>query len=115
MKEVLGFIKYANDMEKMDGIVHGDFQKLRREEIDVLNECVNVKLELKDGEETIDVCKAWEDMKREAARKATEEAEERTLLQDLRNMMEALHLSAEQAMTILKVPETKQSRLSAKL
>ncbi len=115
LKEVLGFIKYANDMEKMDGIVHGDFQKLRREEIDVLNECVNVKLELKDGEETIDVCKAWEDMKREAARKATEEAEERTLLQDLRNMMEALHLSAEQAMTILKVPETKQSRLSAKL
>ena len=119
MKEVLGFIKYANDMEKMDGIVHGDFQKLRREEIDVLNECVNVKLELKDGEKKIDVCKAWEDMKREAARKAaeeaTEEAEERTLLQDLRNMMEALHLSAEQAMTILKVPETKQSRLSAKL
>lgn len=71
-----------------------------------------MKLELKDGEETIDVCKAWEDMKKEAARKA---AEERTLLQDLRNMMEALHLSAEQAMTILKVPKTKQSRLSAKL
>lgn len=39
----------------MDGVVHGDFQKLEREEIDVLNECVNVKLELKDGEETIDV------------------------------------------------------------
>lgn len=55
LREVLGFIKYANDKEKMDGVVHGDFQKLEREEIDVLNECVNVKLELKDGEETIDV------------------------------------------------------------
>ncbi len=31
LREVLGFIKYANDMEKMDGIVHGDFQKLRWE------------------------------------------------------------------------------------
>ncbi len=28
-------------------------------EIDVRNQCVNLKLELKDGEETIDVCKAW--------------------------------------------------------
>ena len=98
-------------MEKMDGIVHGDFQKLRREEIDVLNQCVNVKLELPEGEETIDVCKAWEDMRREAA----EKAEERTLLQNLSNMMKELNLSAEHAMAILKVPEAKRPKLSAKL
>ncbi len=107
LREVLGFIKYANDMEKMDRIVHGDFQKLRREEIDVLNQCVNVKLKLPEGEETIDVCKAWEDMRREA--------EERTLLQNLSNMMKELNLSAEQAMVILKVPEAERSKLSAKL
>ena len=111
LREVLGFIKYANDVEKMDGIVHGDFQKLRREEIDVLNQCVNVKLELPEGEETIDVCKAWEDMRREAA----EKAEERTLLQNLSNMMKELNLSAEHAMAILKVPEAKRPKLSAKL
>ena len=111
LREVLGFIKYANDVEKMDEIVHGDFQKLRREEIDVLNQCVNVKLELPEGEETIDVCKAWEDMRREAA----EKAEERTLLQNLSNMMKELNLSAEQAMAILKVPEAKRPKLSAKL
>lgn len=29
-------------LEKMDGIVHGDFQKLRRKEIDVLNQCVYI-------------------------------------------------------------------------
>lgn len=65
------------------------------------------------------MCKAWEDMKRaaagKAAEKATEEAEERTLLQAFSNIMEALHLSAEQAMTILKVPEAKRSKLSARL
>ena len=111
LREVLGFIKYANDVEKMDEIVHGDFHKLRREEIEVLNQCVNVKLELTEGEETIDVCKAWEDMRREAA----EKAEERTLLQNLSNMMKELNLSAEHAMAILKVPEAKRPKLSAKL
>lgn len=123
LREVLGFIKYSNDMEKMDEIVHGDFQKLRREEIDVLNQCVNVKLELPDGEETIDVCKAWEDMKKETARKAaeeaaikaTEETEERTLLEAVSNMVKELPLSVEQAMSILKVPEAKRSKLAAKL
>ena len=119
LREVLGFIKYANDVEKMDEIVHGDFQKLRREEIDVLNQCVNVKLELPEGEETIDVCKAWEDMKRkaaeEAAIKATKETQEETLLQNLRSLMETLHFSAEQAMAALKVPEAKRSNLVTKL
>ena len=123
LKEVLGFIKYANDMKKMDRIVHGNFHKLRREEIDVLNQCVNVKLELKDGEETVDVCKAWEDMKREAAKeaaeeatiKATKETQEETLLQNLRSLMETLHFSAEQAMAALKVPESRRAQLSAKL
>ena len=123
LKEVLGFIKYANDMKKMDRIVHGNFHKLRREEIEVLNQCVNVKLELKDGEETVDVCKAWEDMKREAAKeaaeeaaiKATKETQEETLLQNLRSLMETLHFSAEQAMAALKIPESRRAQLAAKL
>ncbi len=69
------------------------------------------------------MCKAWEDMKRETAIKAAEEAtikatketQEETLLQNLRSLMETLHLSAEQAMAALKVPETKRSKLVAKL
>ena len=88
-------------------------------EIDVRNQCVNLKLELKDGEETIDVCKAWEDMKREAAEeaaiKATKETQEETLLQNLRSLMETLHFSAEQAMDALKVPESRRAQLAAKL
>lgn len=123
LREVLGFIKYSKDKDKLMEVVQGEFQELRKEEIDVLNECVNAKLKLQYGEERLDVCQALEDMKREAAKKAaeeaaikaTEETEERMLLQDLGNMMEALHLSAEQAMAILKVPEERRSRLAAKL
>lgn len=111
LREVLSFIKYSNDKEKMDEAVHAHFQKLRQEEIDVLNYCANVKLKLPPGEEEVDVCKAWEDMRRETE----EKTDEMRLLKDLRSLMETLHLSAEQAMKALKVPEAKYVELSAKL
>lgn len=57
------------------------------------------------------MCKAWEDMKRKVAKEATEE----TLLQDLSSLMRTLHLSAEQAMAALEVPEANRSGLVAKL
>ena len=107
LREVLTFIKYSKDREKMDEAVRDNFKKLRKEEIDVLNYCANVNLKLPPGEEEVDVCKAWEDMK--------QEVEERTLLEALRNIMETLHLSLEQAMKALKVPEANQAGLAAKL
>ena len=119
LKEVLGFIKYSKDKDKLTEIVQDEFHELRKEEIDVLNECVNANLRLQDGEERLDMCKALEDMKREAAEeatiKATKETQEETLLQNLRSLMETLHFSAEQAMSALKVPESKRSNLVAKL
>lgn len=57
------------------------------------------------------MCKAWEDMRKETDAKAVE----RTLLQNLRNIMETLHLSLDQAMKALKVPEANQAELAAKL
>ena len=119
LKEVLGFIKYSKDKDKLTEIVQDEFKELRKEEIDVLNECVNANLRLQDGEERLDVCKALEDMRREAAEeatiKATEATEERTLLEAISNMVKELPLSVEQAMAILKVPEAKRSKLAAKL
>lgn len=79
LREVLGFIKYANDME------------------------------------TMDMCKAWEDMKVKAAKEAAKEMQEETLLQNLNSLMRTLHLSAEQAMAALEVPEAKSSKLVGKL
>ena len=107
LREVLTFIKYSKDKGKMEEAVRDNFKKLRKEEINVLNYCANVNLKLPPGEEEVDVCKAWEDMK--------QEVEERTLLEALRNIMETLHLSLEQAMKALKVPEANQAGLAAKL
>jgi len=61
------------------------------------------------------MCKALEDMKREAAEKAKKETQEETLLQNLSSLMRTFHLSAEQAMAALEVPEAERSGLVAKL
>lgn len=61
------------------------------------------------------MCKAWEDMIRETAKKAAEETEERVTLQNIRSVMENLHLSVAQAMDALRIPESRRAQLSAKL
>ena len=110
-------------MEMLDKIVNGNFRNLRKNEIDVLNQCVNAKLSLKEGEEELVVCKALEDMKKaaaekaaeKAAKKATEEATENTLLQAVKNVMESFHISAEQAMGVLKIPESEFAKFLSML
>ena len=77
LKEVLSFIKYSQDADKLGEVVKADegFRHLGRTEVDVLNACVGAKLEMEKGEEAINVCLALEEMKRRAAEKAA--AEER--------------------------------------
>lgn len=51
----------------------------------------------------------------QATEKATEKATENTLLQDVRNVMEAFQVSAEQAMKALKIPESESSKFLSML
>ncbi len=57
------------------------------------------------------MCKAWEDM----IRKTEEETKERVTLQNLRSVMKSLHLSVDQAMDALRIPESRRAHLSAEL
>ncbi len=107
LREVLAFIKYSKDMEMLDKTVNGNFRNLRKNEIDVLNQCVNAKLSLEEGEEELVVCKALEDMKKKTT--------ETTHLEDIKNVMEAFHVSAEQAMKALKIPESESPRFLSML
>lgn len=54
-----------------------------------------------------EMCKAMEDMRNETA--------ERVLIQTIRNLMETMKWSAEQAMTAMKIPEADKSKYSARL
>lgn len=69
LKEVLLFIKYAGDKDKLKEVLYADksFRHLGRNEVDVLNACVGAKIMVNEGEEAIDVCLAIQQMNEEAA------------------------------------------------
>jgi len=76
LKEVLAFIKYSRDKEKMQTLLETDpaFHKLERDAVSVLNQCTNANLTINETEEAIDVCLAIQEMNRDAAMKAAKEA-----------------------------------------
>lgn len=123
--DVLTFIKYSKDKEKMLNWLEGagaDVQFGRRE-VDVLNGCVNAKLSVKQDKEAVNVCEAirqmieeaTEDAVREvkaeaenAVREAKAEAEnalKENTISSIRNLMANLHLTAEQAISALGISE----------
>lgn len=108
LKEVLSFIKYARDKDELKKVLDADesFRHLGREEVDVLNACVGAKIAVKEGEEAIDVCLAIQQMNEEAAQKAAQKERISTLLQSIKNLMDNLGLTAEQAMNAMGVSET---------
>ncbi len=108
LKEVLSFIKYARDKDKLKRVLDADesFRHLGREEVDVLNACVGAKIAVKEGEEAIDMCLAIQQMNEEAAQKAAQKERVSTLLQSIKNLMDNLGWTAEQAMNAMGVSET---------
>lgn len=110
LKEVMAFIKYSKDKDKLKAVVDKDagFRRLGRNEVNVLNQCVNAKLRLKENEEVVDVCQALEDLQKEAANN------ERitTLLNGIKSLMEKMDWTAEQSMDMLNVSETDRKQLA---
>ena len=123
--DVLEFIKYSGDKEKLMNWLREEKPELTlgRREVEVLNACVNAKLVIKPEEEEIKVCKAIEDYKMEAVEKATKEVTERvtervtesTRLSDLRNLMGNMQLTAQQAAAALGFSPEDTARLLEKL
>lgn len=107
LKEVLSFIKYARNKDELKKVLDADesFRHLGREEVDVLNACVGAKIAVGEGEEAIDVCLAIQQMNEEAAQKAAQKERISTLLQSIKNLMDNLGLTAEQAMNAMGVSE----------
>ena len=123
--DVLEFIKYSGDKEKLMDWLHQEKPELTmgRKEVEVLNACVNAKLTIKEEEEEVEVCKAIEDYKREAVEKATKEVTkevtrdvtENIQLQSVKNLMRNLRLTAQQAAAALEIPPKDTERLLKKL
>ena len=108
--QVLQFIKYANDKENLNRIVHERdcFRSIDRESGNLINVVTGAGLSLKSKEDnTVDMCEAIEAMKRESR--------EDTLLETVRNIMRTMQVTAREAMNIMLVPAETQEKLLARL
>ena len=73
------------------------------------------KMLLTEYNETETMAMFKEEGREEGWKEGREEGREETLLENIRNLMDGLKLTARQAMDILKVPREEQQRLTDKL
>ena len=68
MREIMLFSKYSKDKKKLQELLCQDerFQMVERNAARVIKAVTNVSLELKEEEEVVDVCQAWEEMREDA-------------------------------------------------
>ena len=71
LKEVLLYIKYSKDKEKLQEVTqkHKKFRSLERQAAEVISVITNSKLKFQKEQEAVDVCVALEEMKMDSERK----------------------------------------------
>ena len=115
IEQYVTFCKVLNEQEK----VHGRTRKAVEETIRTCMDREVLKEYLaKEREEVVDIMSALFDEEiilRNHIMSQRREAIKDTKVVDIKNMMEALKLTAEQAMDVLKIPRTEQSEYMALL
>ena len=113
----LGFIKYSNDSGALDAFLskESSLHDLNAEAARVIGVCTNTEIAIDEDAEVVDVCKAVQEMTEKAKLKGWEEGREESRLEslrnDIKNAMEAFHLSLEDVMKVLKVSKEDQAIL----
>lgn len=74
LREVLSFIKYSQDKEKLAELLRtdGQFRILDREAAQVIRACTNIEMEIDEESEGCNVCKVIDDMMRESREEGME-------------------------------------------
>ena len=113
LAEAFQFIKYSKDKEKLAEVIaqDADYEHLDRRTVEVINEVAKAGIQIPQGAEEVNMCIAIQEMQKEAATKATD----KTLLDSIRNLMDTLKLTAQQAMDALKISADDQKRFSQML
>lgn len=70
MREVMKYIKYSGDKDKLDEIIKNEqrFKKVERSAVEIINAVTNSNIKIKAGKELIDVCIAIQEMREESRR-----------------------------------------------
>lgn len=79
LREVLQFIKYSEDKEKMRELVAENerYREMDAKAVSLLTSCTNVEIKIKEEEDKVNMCKAWEDMAKECEERGRAEEHER--------------------------------------
>ena len=108
---LLEYIKNQKDKEKLDEIMHENdrFRSVDSETASLINTITGSRLKFDTREEKVDMCKAIDDMRKESR----EEGIESTRLESIRNVMDGLKYTAQQAMELLRIPAADQPKYGA--
>ncbi len=117
LRAVLGFIKYSNDSDALGAFLSKEtsLHDLDVEAARVISMCTNTQIDIDENAEVVDVCKAVQDMNNKARlagkQEGLTEGRLETLLNDVKNVMESLKMTVDDAMNVLKVSKEDQTVL----
>ncbi len=68
MREIMRYIKYSDDREKLDRILQTEqrFKNVERSAAEIINAATNSKIKIDQGKETVDMCLAIQEMREES-------------------------------------------------
>ena len=117
MHEVFEFIKCSGDKAALTALLddNAEFRQLDRASAEVINEVTGLNLDFTMEGEKVDVCKAIEQIRKEAIEEGDKHGEEKGILNSIRNLMETTSWTAQAAMDALKIPEADRAGYLAKL
>jgi len=115
--EVFEFIKCSGDKAALSTLLNdnAEFRQLDRASAEVINEVTGLNLDFTMEGEKVDVCKAIEQIRKEAIEEGDKHGEEKGILNSIRNLMETTSWTAQAAMDALKIPEADRAGYLAKL
>lgn len=107
LREVISFFKYSKNKEKLRTMFDEDerFRRLDRKAARVIQECGDVKFEIEEEEEKVNMCKGWEDMRKEAYEEGRRAGEEKVLFEILGRLVKNGMLKPEDAAKQGNMPE----------
>jgi hypothetical protein len=117
LAQAFQYIKYSKDDAALEQTLETDpkFHALDRRTAELINSVTGSQLKFQQNEEVVDMCVAIENMKQKAATAAAEKASQEATKTDIRNLMETLRLTQEQAMDALKIPEDQRAEYAQEL
>ena len=123
--QVLEYIRVSRDKEKLIQLLQKDprYSRMERDSANLINIVTNSNLTYPEEGDEINMCKAIEDMRAEAKAKGRAEGREEgraegnteRILTDLKNVMDSINVSIEEAMEILKIDPLQRQKYAARV